>query len=82
MSAKVRALCEKLARQPMIDVLAELLRFDQTISTYSGGGDETENHACCEGIGEHSRGCTLDRLLTEIGLPTAESRNTIREATR
>ena len=74
MSPKFQAVCERLARVHPIDVLAELLAFEEA-------GKNEGFYRCCEAQApSHAPGCTLDRLLTQIGLPDAKSRDDLRAA--
>lgn len=74
MNATFRAVCERLARQHPLDVLVELLAFEDI------GKDENFFHCCKAHRPEHAPGCLLDRLLGQIGLPDAKSRDDLRAA--
>jgi hypothetical protein len=66
--------CERLARVQHLDVLTELLAFEEV-----GKGDDF--FYCCDSHRPtHRPGCLLDRLLSQIGLPDAKSRDDLRAA--
>lgn len=76
MSPKLRAVCEKLARQPLKDVLGLLLHYECV-------GEEDPWRYCCEAQpmdgAPHAPNCPLDALLKSIGLPDQESREAMRD---
>lgn len=74
MTPGFRAVCERLARVHPLDVLAELLHAEAV------GEDENFFHCCNSHRPEHAPGCLLDKLLTSVGLHTAESREEFRRS--
>jgi hypothetical protein len=74
MTPKFRAVLERLTRVHPLDVLVELLAFEKA------GADDNFFHCCQAHRPTHNPGCLLDRLLTQVGLPDAESRDSLRAA--
>lgn len=72
MNARFQAHCDALKDVPALDVLTELLKFDQARDVDGG-------HQCCGGK-IHVAGCTLARIFRQIGLPTPGSRDDLLES--
>jgi hypothetical protein len=66
MNARFQAHCDALKDVPALDVLTELLKFEQA-------RDPEGAHQCC-GTKIHSPGCTLVRIFRQIHLPTPQDR--------